>query len=173
MRKPLFLGLFFFGVLIAIAGEKVQPLNIKTGLWEMTMTTTVTGRVPIPPEALAQMTPEQRAKFEAAMAKRASEVPKTRIYKNCITREQLNKDPFGDEKNCTKTVLKSTGSKMDIREVCVNQGVKSDMTTQIEVIDSERVKGVSHVTATGSDKSMNVSGNFTGKWLGAACPHKK
>ncbi len=174
MRKLVLLGVIFSWVVIAVAGDKVQPLNIKTGLWEVTLTSAVSGRVPIPPERLAGMTPEQRAKFEAAMEKRASGVPKTRTYKNCITKEQLNKDPFGDDKrNCTRTVLKSTGSKMDIREVCEGDGVKSDMTIQIEALSPENIKATGHVTAAGGEKSMNVNTNFTGKWLGATCPEKK
>jgi hypothetical protein len=157
-----------------MAGDKVQPLNIKTGLWQMTMTSAVSGRPPMPADALTRMSPEQRARYEAAMSKRASGVPKTRTRNNCVTKEQLNKDPFSDEKkSCSRTVLKSTGSKMDIREVCEGDGVRSDMTIQIEALNSESVKGSSHVTTAGGDRTMNINMNFTGKWIGAVCTDKK
>ena len=174
MRKLVFLGVFFSWVLVAMAGDKVQPLNIKTGLWQMTMTTAVSGRLPMPADILARMSPEQRARYEAAMNKRASAPPKTRTYNSCVTKEQLNKDPFSEEKkSCTRTVLKSTGSKMEIREVCEGDGVKNDITIQIEALKSENVKGSSHVTAAGGDKTMNVNAGFTGKWIGAVCTDKK
>ena len=174
MRKPIFFSVICLCASVVLANDKVQPLNIKTGLWEMTVTSAVSGRPPIPPETLARMTPEQRAKFEAAMKGMASGAPKTRTYKNCITKEQLNNDPFSDEKrNCTRTVLKSTGSKMEIREVCEGEGVKSDMTIEIEALNSESVKGSGHVTSAGGGRSMNVNTNYTAKWLGAVCTEKK
>ena len=174
MRKLVVLGVFFSWVLVAMAGDKVQPLNIKTGLWQITMTTAVSGLPPMPADVLARMSPEQRAKFEAAMKKRASGPPKTRTYNSCVTKEKLNKDPFSDEKrSCTGTVLKSTGSMIEIREVCEVDGVKSDITMQIEALNSENTKGSGHVTAAGGARSMNVSTNFTGKWIGAVCTDKK
>jgi len=108
------------------------------------------------------------------MKKRASGPPKTRTYNSCVTKEDLNKDPFSEEKrSCTRTVLKSTGSMMEIREVCEGDGVKSDITMQIEALNSENTKGSGHVTAAGGARSMNVSTNFTGKWIGAVCTDKK
>jgi len=174
MRKLVLLGMFLSLVFVAMAGDKVQPLNIKTGLWQVTMTTAVSGRPPIPADLLARMSPEQRAKFEEAMKKRTSAPPKAKTYKNCVTKEQLNKDPFSEEqKTCTRTVLKSTGSKMEIREVCEDEGVKREMIIQIEAFNSENIKGAGHVIVAGGARSMNVSTNFTGKWLGAACTDKK
>ncbi|MBZ5700654.1 MAG: DUF3617 domain-containing protein [Acidobacteriia bacterium] len=174
MRKLVVLGVFFSWVLVAMAGDKVQPLNIKTGLWQVTITSAVSGRPPVPADVLARMSPEQRARYEAAMKKMVSAAPKTTTHNNCVTKEQLNKDPFSDEKkSCTRTVLKSTGSRMEIREVCEGNGVKSDITIQIEALNSENVKGVGHVTAAGGDKSMNINTNFTGKWIGAVCTDKK
>ncbi|MBZ5527753.1 MAG: DUF3617 domain-containing protein [Acidobacteriia bacterium] len=174
MRKLVVLGVFFSWVLVAMAGDEVKPLNIKPGLWQMTMTTAVSGRPPIPADTLARMSPEQRARYEAAMKKMASGAPKTRTHNNCVTKEQLNKDPFSDEKkSCTRKVLKSTGSQMEIQEVCLGDGVRRDITIQIEALNSENVKGSSHVTSAGGGKAMNIDARFAGKWIGAACPDKK
>ena len=174
MRKLVLLGVFFSWVLVAMAGDKVQRLNIKTGLWQLTMTTAVSGRPPMPADVLARMSPEQRARYEAAMNKRASAPPKTKTYNNCVTKEQLDKDPFSEEKkSCTRTVLKATGSIIEIREVCEGEGVKSDITMQIEALDSENTRGSGHVTAAGGARSMDVSTNITGKWIGAVCTDKK
>lgn len=169
MRRLVLLGLIFSWVPVVLAGDKVQPLNIKTGLWQVTKTMTITGvRHPLPPEALARMTPEQRAKFEALY----SGAPKTWTSKNCVTKEKLNRDPFSEEserKSCTRTVLTSTGTKMEIREVCVERGVRSDRTLQMEAVDSENVKGSGHASGTADNKSGNIDVNFTAKWVGAVC----
>src|SRR5713101_3789233 len=167
MQKNTSLGLIFLWAPVLLASGDVQPLNIKTGLWQVTMTTTVSGRPPIPPEALARMTPEQRAKFEAAMKARASQGPRTRTYKSCVTKENLTKDPFSEKgKSCTRTVLASTGSKMDVREVCVDQNGKWDMTIRIEAADSEHVTGSGHGTAAGGNNSTKISMHVTAKWIG-------
>jgi len=174
MRGTTLFSMICLCVPVVLATGQVQPLNIKAGLWEVTVISTVSGRPPIPPEVLARMTPEQKAKFEAAMKGMASDTPKTRAYKNCVTKEQLNQDPFSDEgRNCTRTVLKATGSMMEIREVCEREGAKSDMTIQLEAPNSENVKGSGHVTEAGGSNSMNVSTTFTAKWLGAVCTDKK
>lgn len=174
MRTTTLLSVILLCACVLMAGYQVQPLNVKPGLWEVTMTTAVSGRPPISQEILAKMTPEQRAKFEASMKGMASGVPKTKTSRNCVTKEQLSKDPFSEEKsNCTRTVLKSTGSMMEIREVCEGEGVKSDVTMRIEALNPENVKGSGHVTAAGGSNSMNVNTSFTAKWLGATCTEKK
>lgn len=174
MRKIIFPVVICLCASFVLAGDNVQPLNIKTGLWETTFTTAMSGRPPIPEEVLAKMPPEQRAKIEAAMKGAFSGAPKTRTSQSCVTKEQLNKDLFSeDRKNCTRTVLKSTGSYMEIREVCENEGVKNEITIQIEALNSENVKGTSHVTSGSGDRSMNVNMSFTSRWLGAVCTEKK
>jgi hypothetical protein len=63
MRNVL-LGIVLLLSLTVMAADKIQPLNVKLGLWETTHTTTTSGQMPIPPEMLAKLTPEQRAKME-------------------------------------------------------------------------------------------------------------
>jgi hypothetical protein len=51
---------------------QVQPLNIKPGLWETTMTIRTAGQLPMAAELLNKLTPEQRAEFEARMQARSA-----------------------------------------------------------------------------------------------------
>ncbi|MGH9407311.1 MAG: DUF3617 domain-containing protein [Terriglobia bacterium] len=156
-------------VLLAQSG-KVRPLDVKPGLWQVTTTSKISGMPPIPPEVLARMTPEQRAKFGAMMNQRASGKPNTITRTDCVTKEQLNKDPFsGQGKQCTQTVLTSTGSEMAVREVCVRNGGKTDMTIRLKALNSENVKGDLQGTNSGGDRSMNMNFHFTGKWVRSAC----
>jgi Protein of unknown function (DUF3617) len=163
-------SMIYFLAPVVVAAGTVQPLNVKTGLWETTMTTNVGGHPPIPPEMLNRMTPEQRAKFEAAMKARTSQKPQTHTRRRCITQEDLNKSLFTEEtKSCTQTVLTSTGKKMEIHEVCTNGDTKTDVTFQIEAVNSKSVKGSGRVEVTGGGRTMHGETSLTAKWLGAVC----
>jgi Protein of unknown function (DUF3617) len=171
MRKLILASVICLSVqLLWAAGGKYQPLNIKTGQWETTWINNFSGRAPISPEMVANMTPEQRAKFEAAMNKMASQGPRTRTVKTCATKEKLQRDPFNrEDKSCTETVLNSTGSKMEVHEVCSEENMKADITVHIEAVNSEYVKGTVQTNATGGGNTMNINGTFTSKWIGAVC----
>jgi hypothetical protein len=173
MRRIILLSMICLSAPVVFAGEHIQPLNIKTGLWEATTTTKTTGLPPIPPEVLQRMTPEQRSKFEESMKARAGE-PQTRTKKHCVTQKELNKDPFGENKeSCTRTVLASTGRKMEVRQVCMNKGIKTETTIHVEALSSERVKGSGQVTISGEGRTMNGNIDFSAKWLGAVCTGKE
>jgi Protein of unknown function (DUF3617) len=171
MRKLVLAGAICLSVqLLLAASGKYQPLNIKTGLWETTSTTKISGRPPISPEMLAQMTPEQRARFEVEMNRMVNQTPRTRTSKTCLTKEKLEKDPFNDkDQSCKETVLSSTASKMEIREVCTEEGSTVDILVHIEALDSENVKGTVQSNASGGGNTMNVNGTLTSKYIGAVC----
>lgn len=171
MRKLVLASVICLSVPLAWAAEgKYQPLNVKTGSWETTTVTTMTGAPPIPQDMLDRMTPEQRERFQAAMGQMASGTPRTRTYKTCATKKDLEEDPFNDKnKSCVETVLSSTGSKMEVHEVCTVEEAKVDMKVHIEASDSENVKGWSQATVTGSGKTMHAHSTFTSKWLGEVC----
>ena len=152
----------------ALAADKIQPLNVKLGLWETTSTTQMSGMPPIPPEALAHLTPEQRAKIEASMG--AEGQPKTHTTKSCMTKEKMEKAMFGEERqNCKRTVVTSTGSKAEVRLDCDQQGMKTSGTVRVDAVDSENVKGSVKAESTGGGNTMKVNSNFTSKWLSADC----
>ncbi len=172
MRKAALWILLCLSASLALAAGKYQPLNVKLGTWETTFTTAISGAPPVPQEMLDKMTPEQRARFDAAMSKMASGAPRTHTSKTCLTKERLEKDPFSDRQSCTEKVLTSTSSKMEIEEVCNEENAQSDSKIRLEAIDSENVKGSMQTVVTGSGKTMNVNGTFTSKWVGAACKEK-
>src|SRR5580704_9532207 len=151
------------------AADKYQPLDVKTGLWEVTTTVSTSGQMPIPPDLLAKLTPEQRAKFEQQMSGRSLQPAKPIVSKHCLTQEQLDKGAsFGeDRKSCQHTVVSSTRSKAEVRMNCEENDMK------VEAVDSENVKGQTQTTATGSNRTMNSNSTFTAKWLGPACDATK
>ncbi|MGA2360569.1 MAG: hypothetical protein ABSF66_16325 [Terriglobales bacterium] len=86
------LALVVFSSLTLWAADNITPLNVKEGLWEMTVTHSMSGMpaMPdIPPDVLAKMPPEQRARMEAMM----KGGPSTDVRKECITKEKIEKQP--------------------------------------------------------------------------------
>lgn len=172
MRKVTLCAMTCLSASILWAAGKYQPLNVKTGVWQTTLTTVVSGAPPIPQDMIEKMTPEQRARFDAMMKKMASGTPNTRTSKSCLTREDLEKDPFNDMKSCKETVVTSTGSKMEVKEICTDERGTVNANVRIEATDSENVKGWVQSTVNGEGKTMNVNGTFTSKWIGAVCTEK-
>ncbi len=158
------------------AAQNIQPLDVKLGLWESTTVRESSGFPPIPPEALARLTPEQRAKIEAAAKASASRGPKTETRKSCLTKEKLNKAlTFGQSNNdnCKATVVTSTRTKEEIHFECAGEGMKGAGDMHIEAINSENVKGSIQMNAAGGGNTMKTSVNFTAKWLGPSCADVK
>src|SRR6266567_1818896 len=152
------------------AADKIQPLDIKLGLWEMTWTSAMTGMPPISSDVLAKMTPEQRAKMEAAFGARSGGSPTTSTHKVCITREKMDKQTaFDDRKNCTHTVVSSSSSKLEMKMQCTEQDSTLNGTVQVEALNSENVKGSARMAMAGGGRNLNVNSDFTSRYLGSAC----
>jgi len=156
---------------LAWAADAVQPFNVKPGLWEVTVTTQMSGAPPIPPDVLAKMTPEQRARLEAAMQARGSQSPKNIVQKHCIKQEDLEKglNMADTNENCKRTVATSTGSKQEVKIACEMSGVKVDGVVRFEALDSEHVKFSAQMNGSGGGNTMTTNTSGTSKWLGAAC----
>jgi hypothetical protein len=171
MRTKVFLVLILFFSLTLFAADKFTLLNVKEGLWEMTVTHSMTGMpaMPaIPPDALAKMPPEQRARVEAMMKGGAS----TDVHKECITKEKLEKQmAFSDDrKECTRTVLNSTGSKLEMKVHCKGEEQGSmDGTLLVEAIGSDNVKGKMEAVTNAGGKTVNMNFTFSSRYLGPAC----
>lgn len=144
MHKKMFLGAISLAAIAVVAADNVQPLNVKTGLWEVTMTTAIQGMG----------------------------TPRTHTYKSCVTKENLNQYPFADrDNNCKYTVQSSTSSHMDVSGSCMpNEGGKADFKIQLDAIDSENVKGTGQLSLAGPQGTMHGDYSGKGKWVGASCP---
>ncbi len=169
MKTAFAVAVIFLGSSAAWSADTLQPLDVKLGLWETTTTTQISGMPPIPPEALARLTPEQRARIEASMGAQGGQ-PKTHTTKSCMTKEKMEKAMFGEERqNCKRTVITSTSSKTEVRLDCDQQGIKTSGTVRVDAINSENVKGSVKAESTGGGNTMNVNSNFTSKWLSSDC----
>jgi hypothetical protein len=174
MRIAITLVLLSFCLPSAVAADKFVRPNIKTGLWEVTETHTMTGMpaMPsIPPDVLAKMTPEQRAQFEEHMKGMGGGGPKTTTRKDCITREQLDKDlAFGENRaECTRTVISSSSSMTEMKIHCQEKETTSDGTFKFEALSTESVKGTVRMVINSHGRPMNMNFDFISKYLGPAC----
>jgi len=149
MRKMILLSAVLASATVLLADSSVQPLNVKPGLWEVTMSITLNG---------------------------TGTPPRTNTYKSCLKKEDLNKYPFTDpDKKCTYTVLSSTGSTMEARGTCApgSEGAKIDFKLRLDAVDTENVKGTGQMTMSGPAGNMNGNYAATAKWIGATCPAVK
>lgn len=165
--------LIIFSSLSLRATDSIVPLNVKEGLWEVTVTHSMTGMpnssmANIPPDALAKMTPEQRAHVEAMMGGK----PSTDVRKECVTKEKLEKNSaFSNNRgDCTRTVVNSTGRKLEVKFHCEEKQSSSDGTFVMEALGSDNVKGTMHMVAnTGSGHNMTMDFTITSRYLGQDC----
>jgi len=162
------LALFTF---TAVWAADIQPLDLKAGLWETTLTVQTSGVPPMPPEVLAKLSPEQRAKIEAKAA--AGEGPKTTVKRSCLEERDVNK-PFtlalgGDERGCKQTIASSSATKREIRVECRNGSVKGSGTIQMEAAAPGNLKVTSQWSTTDGTRTMKMTSTATAKWLGPIC----
>ena len=169
------LTLLLVGVVSVWAGAqdapaaKLQPLNIKTGLWENTRTIKRTGQMPIPAEMLNRLTPEQRAKMEERMKANPSAHESTQTEKHCVTKEDLEKNRLKLADECTTTVVSSTSTNVKAKTVCEIQGMHSTGNLELTASDPEHLTGSYTANISADGHTMNIEGAWTSKWLGSSC----
>ncbi len=164
MRKGIALGVTALMASLAFATEqKLEPLNLKTGLWQSTTKWKYTG---LPPQ----------------MAQIAEAAKPTRPAKLCLKPEDLNPDKWttkGLGLNCSSiTVLKSTGTDLEVgaKGCDAGNGMTADGHGEFHVLDSEHVTGSIDATFTGNmpfptnGSAVHMHIDYTHKWLGGTCP---
>ena len=171
--KFIALGYTLIGMIAGIAlGQQVRP-QVKTGLWEQTITITRQGALPMPDSVLSKLTPEQRARVETQM--RANQQPRTNTSQTCLTEKDLdslkifeNSDP-----NCRQTVRMSTGTQIDTQWECrIEEGISAKGTMHIDILSPESARGTVHIVADGNGQHMVTESKMTSRWIGSDCSKK-
>ncbi len=159
-------GLVFLGAGVV---ARAQTLDIKTGLWETTVVSEVNG---MPPIDTSKMTPETRAKVEAAMKGRGGQGPQTRTTKICLTKEKMDMKQFTNmnqnNSSCSNTVVSSSRSVMELKSECTGSN-KSTGNLRFEALSRESMKGTFKILSGNADHPMTINVNMTGRWLGDDC----
>ena len=170
MKARILLVVAFLAPLAGWAADPV-PMDVKLGLWESTVTTQM-GMPALPAELLAKLTPEQRAKMEAAMQGRGGGGSRTDSTKHCMTKETLSEAlSLGENKsqNCKRTLVSSTGAKQVIHVECASATMTTSGDLQFEAVNRETIKGSMVMNAGQGGRGMSTKMEFTSKWLGADC----
>ena len=149
---------------------QIQPLNVKPGLWETTATYKTSGAPPIPPETMAKLSPQQRARLEERMKANSAGSANTSTDKHCVTKEEIEKADFGQGKGeCTYTVETSTSTQVKGKYSCNVEGMAVNGAIDITAADNEHITGSTQGTLNGGGRTMNVETNFSSKFLSASC----
>ncbi len=174
MRTRIIVATLLISIAV-LAQEKLQRLNVKTGLWEVTTTINRQGHTPIPAALLDRLTPEQRARMEARLKAQPDQHTSTITHQDCVTEEDLQKmSAFSKNPNfeCTQKVLSSTSTVAEVHMDCQGEGIKANGTMRLQALSSENVKGSVKMTAIGNGQTMNTDSEFTSRWVSATCPKK-
>ena len=148
---------------VPFAGH-AETLDIKTGAWEITTTTAMSG-MPIPKEALANMEPAQRARIEASMRAQAGQ-GKPHISRSCVTRQDLDRGELmhSDKPNCKRKVITQNARHLEMEEICTGpEPSKSHF--KFDATSSERYTG--SIDMTRGEGKVHV--DMSGRWIGATC----
>jgi len=155
----------FAGVLQAQAQAPV--LDLKFGLWENTIVTSIGG---MPPVDTSKMPPEQAAKMAEAMKGMLGE--KTVTDKSCLKKEDLAKDAFmmpnSANMTCTRAVTTNTRTQYVADVTCTGQQQMKGHIA-IEAQSATAFTGSMNMAASGQGRTMDVSMKMAGKFLSADC----
>lgn len=174
-KKILALGAMAFIPLIASADK----INIKTGLWEMATNTDLAGLTmgampSVPPDILAKMPPEQRARIESTMASRAPGGGMTN--RSCVTEKDLErglKPETGKEQSCKVDSVKTTGSTQEMHVSCTSAHGNSTGVFKMTATSRESFDGTMEMNINVQNRPMTMKMTLKGKWLGADCGEVK
>jgi hypothetical protein len=153
--------------LLALAAD---PIDVKTGLWEIVSVTESQGLPQMPPEVLDKMTEEQKEQM-ASIFHSATAKPARHTTKECVTEEDLAKPFDAGEENCTSTVVRSTARSQEIDVVCTGEHPSTGK-LRVEALTRETMKGQLEIHVDGGDsegEGMTIQSQLTGRWLGASC----
>lgn len=134
----------------------------------MTYTGLSSGMI-MPPEVLAKMPPEQRARIEQSMQARSAN-PSTHATKSGITKEDLDqnriiKEEEEDEPGCTTKVLSKSSSKMLLERSCPSPRAYTSRMA-MEAKTPEALVARIDMDRAGSDKTHI---DIKGRWFGTSC----
>jgi len=161
-------------VLVTALPALAQPLDIRPGLWEVSVQRSGTPVMPemsqMPPEMLAQLPPAQRAQIEAMMRTRRTVAPGVQAHKVCVTQASLEKTPdFGmAQQGCTRTKDVRSAGGWQVQEVCRSGGNRQTLDIRYEVVDRQTIRGTVKVAISdGADLTMTQE--MHGRWLAVDC----
>jgi len=176
LKQPLLCLLFLLPCAL-LAADKPTMLNVKEGLWEVSLTHSSSGMPGMSEDMLAKLPPDQRARVEEMMKQRGVTMSgNTTVVKSCVTREKIEKGmAFASENrgNCSYNIVNSSPSHVEAKFHCdeVQKDSKTviDGTTTVDVVNGDSTKGASHIVTNSGGHTATMDMSFTSKYLGPSC----
>lgn len=166
--KPVSRNLGLAAVLVTLPVLAADALQVKTGLWETTTISNMSG-ITLPAEQLAKVPPAQRAQMEQMFRQMGARGPQTHKQKSCVTEKDLKEGAFRNagsgQQNCKYTQVASTARHQEITFQCSNQGHAGSGRMVIDAPDSTHVQGTIDVKSDAV--TMNI--RLSAQWLSASC----
>jgi hypothetical protein len=146
--------------------------DVKTGLWERTVTRQMEGAPVAPVADLSKLPPEQRARIEQMLAARGTTAPTTTVARYCVTPETAqNWETFArderDDATCQRTVQDATSRSLRMSIAC--DGGKQTGTVDIAAASSDRVTGTMEFVLQEERGVRKVHIDLDSRWLSPDC----
>lgn len=153
---------------LAIAASAEDKIDLRTGSWEVTATTQMSG-IPLSRDELTKMTPQQRAQIEAAMREEAAKGPQTEVTRECITAEELAR-PFGsaDAKQCTSTLVRTTRTTYEAHLECTGERAGKGM-LKVNAPTPEAMTATFELRSGEGRDAFTLRSQMKGRWLSPQC----
>jgi len=152
-------------ILIALPlASQADPLDIKTGAWELTEITAING-VTIPKETLDKLPPTQRDEMEVKMRASANNGDPVKS-RRCVTQEDLaGNNLLGKEQaNCTRKVKYQTKRFLELEENCAAPDASKTI-VRFEAASKETYSG--NIDRTQGEGAVHIE--IVGRWIGPTC----
>lgn len=192
--------------LACLSGDRVN-MDVKLGLWEVMTRSSTSGMPELTPEMKAEMeqsqkrmnesmksmTPEQRAKVEAALSavtKRQGQ-PTQHTAQSCFTKEKMEQGDMLSGKNgmenCKSVILQNDSNNLVMKLTCTESSKSREkgrsMTTakgagevlvKYTVVSSTSMRGTMDMKMdVGGGKFFSSHTDMEQRWLGVDCHGKK
>jgi hypothetical protein len=118
------------------------------------------------------MTPEQKARMQAALQQSMAAMQRPHYAVECMTAEKVAKGfDMGDSKsgNCTNAITTNTGSQYEANVICTGNAGQQAMTVHITADSPTHVLGTVNGEQSRGSGGVSYSGTFEGKWLSSDC----
>lgn len=140
-------------------------LNLRTGAWEMTITTVTFGNI-MAPSLLEKLSPEQQAEIEKSVKARSGR-PSIQIHKSCVTQKDIDEMNLikADDDSCTRKIKTQSSTRVELEENCVGD----DANQKTIGIESKKPESLLLIADVVRDNGSKIHLDVNGRWLAADC----
>jgi hypothetical protein len=137
---------FLFASLLATASAWAVPLDVKTGLWQSTLKSELSG---------------------------AAQGPRTLTYKSCLTKKELAEDPVAEPtqrgENCSTKMTSQTRTVWQGTRVCTGAQGRQEYSGKISALSREKVAGTLLIKMSQGGYTITNHAKYESKWLASSC----